>query len=377
MTALRRTPLLFLRNLAARARYGYIGVDLGSREIKLAQLVRTNGQPQLAHVSRLSVPETATYTTESLSTGWLEETLKPALLYGGGFHGHAAAAILSMSVTELRSIEVPPGTREERRAMISHELQESKTTLDLVEFDFWDVDGAASDSTLQTANVLSISSTVAELIAEQMHAAGLHCRFLDGGPTALARSALLDATLASATEPIGLLDFGSSTVQMVVAHKGMPVFARLLKGCGIGPLVRQVGQKLGLSNEDASNLVTAVGVSRPQHDADIDADLQTMIGEMAGETIRHLSTEVQKTLGFLRLQRAECVPNVIVLTGGGAAIRNISEVLSADIGLPVSRWTSRRSSPSVIKSIAHGLGADDTEELYALAASLSALEWEP
>ena len=103
---------------------GWIGVDLGTHTVKLAQAVRTPTGSRLRHAAVIQRP--GPWSGRGLAGArasrirrWPEIC---AALECGGFRGRNAACLLPMNVCELRGLKVPQGDDHERRAMIASEL---------------------------------------------------------------------------------------------------------------------------------------------------------------------------------------------------------------------------------------------------------------
>ncbi len=364
--------LSLLNRVSSRSRTGWIGIDVGSHSVKLAQLEIVGGQPQIAEALVIPIPQSELSTADLLRSGWLARSLRDELSHRHGFRGRNAACGLSMSVTEFRSMSIPPGSPAERREMIAQELSDSGDySSAAVEFDYWDgyCNPAETSGADAPVNVLSVPVDLATQLAEAIQGAGLRCQVLDGGPFALARSIELIRGQVATGHPVAVLDWGHRAAHFALLVNGQPVFSRLLKDCGVGALVAAVGRELGLSVEDCHQLLATCGVPNPHLDRSERTELQELVDDYSGELFDHLLAELEKTLSYLRMQRAELIPAELWLVGGGATIRNVEAKLCFETGMPVKLWQPRRRA-SV------SLGAESQPiELFAQAAALSELGW--
>lgn len=358
-----------------RTRLGWIGVDFGSDTIKLAQLEMVGTARFIAQALVIPLPETAALTSASLRTGWLGQLLLDEMTRGFQFRGRIASCVLSMSSTEFRSLDLPPGTYQERREMISQEFASAgNPTAEPVEFDFWDGPGAVGDASnpgTSTVNVLSISQPVARQVAVELSRAGLICRVLDGGQFTLARAARLIHGDAPGQQPTAVLDWGHQSAHFVVIADGEPVFSRILKDCGMGGLVAAVSKGLDLSRVDCQELLSTCGFPDPARGAKGPTELQELARDLAAEPLTQLFSELKRTLLYLQHQRPELAPAVLTLLGGGAAIRNVGSMLVREIGMPVQLWKLPQSGGA-----AQLLHETTPVALFAQAAALSELGWE-
>ena len=109
------------------SKLGWIGVDLGTHTVKLAQAVRTPDGVRLRHAAVIQRPspwpEGDALAVDEPDSSWPEIR---AALECGGFRGRNAACVLPMNVCELRGLKVPQGDVHERRAMIASELADDE-----------------------------------------------------------------------------------------------------------------------------------------------------------------------------------------------------------------------------------------------------------
>lgn len=368
-----------LPRLRQRARTGWIGIDIGCHSVKLAQLEIVNGQKQIAEAAVFPVPESALLTADSIKGGWLAQALRHELGQHRGFQGRNAACSLSMSITESRSLNIPPGSTKERREMIAQELADSSTSPSAdVDFDFWDgyVGPNEGGNVEPIVNVLSIPGGIATRVAEAVQASGLNCQVLDGGPFVLARTLALVGDVTNSEEipasigrPVAVLDWGHRTAHFVIIVDGQPVFSRILKDCGSGTLVAALGRGLNLSTDDCHQLLATCGVPNPYLDHSERTELQELAIDFTGDVLHQLAAELDKTLSYLGSQRAELLPEELWLVGGGATIRNVDTWLSFETGLVATPWRTRQRTP------ASNLVEGKAVELLAQAAALSELGW--
>ena len=343
-------------------------MDVGSQSIKLAQVEQIGAQVQIISSAVMALPEGAALSVESLQQGWLSRTLRDELSRGG-FKGRIAAGVLSMSLTESRALDIPPGSYKERREMIALELQDGSGRPDPVEFDFWDTrpEGETQAATA-TVNVLAASQAVVAVVAAEMQRAGLICRVLDGGQFTLTRAAGLVSGKFAGQQPAAVLDWGHQGAHLVVRIDGQPAFSRVLKDCGVGSLVARMTRTLSLSNDECHELLATCGVPDPFAASSTRTELQNLVRDLAAESFNRLTAEIKKTLSYLRSQKPDLVPSEVWLTGGGATIRHAAALLSAEAGLPFSLWTLPRRSGAC-------RGHELPLPLFAQAAALSELGW--
>lgn len=360
-----------------RPQAGWIGVDVGTSAIKLAQVERSKGTWRIAGSALIPLPGATQDSGLPADDSAWQDLLRP-VRRSRVFRGTAAAAVLPMAMLDLRSLDLPDGSPAELRQMIAQELEASGPEGDR-EFAFWKTSQPGSSQTPAQFSVLAVPRTVATRAAERLLEAGLRCEVLDVLPFALARAIQLAAPGASA-RPRAALDWGAASAVFTLAVDGRPAFTRCFRECGVMPLQDAVCHGLGLSAGEARQVLASCGVPvphlypgsepRPQRSSPDPSTsrIQTAIGEFAAPVIRRIVVELRKTLAWIEQQSGR-PPAEIWLCGGGAIVRNMAECLSAEVGLPVRRWRLP-DAPS-------GDRPDDAaESLFATAAALSALHWE-
>jgi len=322
---------------------GWIGVDLGTSAVKLAQVERAGRAPsggwswRLAHARVIRRPpaDPADKETDGV-LDWWNRALRSQPVRAG-FAGRQAACVLPTGRADLRAINLPEGSEAERRAMIANELDALLgENAGRRVFDFWEI-RPPEESNLENVNVISLPEHEALAVAASLARAGLCCRVLDGLPLAMARAVSL-ANGADAAAPAGALDWGfsSATFSILCGHR--PVFTRHLRDCGFAAMPAAVGEALGLSIDDAEQLLATHGVVDPGAREDPLHDVQEAIAEVIGGLMNEMVSQLNKTLAYPELHRSGLVPGKIWLLGGGATVKNVAALLSARIHVPVQTW---------------------------------------
>jgi Tfp pilus assembly PilM family ATPase len=354
---------------------GWIGVDLGTHTVKLAQAVRTPKGVRLRHaaVIQRSSPWSE---LDDLAHGdpdpsWPEIS---AALECGGFKGRDATCLLPMNVCELRGLKVPQGDEYERKAMIASELadDENGKTADS-ESDYWELGG---DQGVETAdgfnvNVISISRPWIDQVASDCQRARLDCWALDGTPLAMARAIGLTTPQRSG-ERVLAVDWGFSNSTICIVGKDRPLYARRLHNCSFRKCLASIQESLGVTLDRAQHLVDLHGVVAPGAE-DTTAtgahEIQAAVTEAIAETAASLAEQIERTLQFVESQRRHHHPTMLWLMGGGASVRNIGPYLASKLPLPVSIWNAPTDEAR------NGADLGREAPLFAAAYALSALAW--
>jgi Tfp pilus assembly PilM family ATPase len=352
-------------------RLGWIGVDVGTHTVKLAQVVRSPAGVRLLHAAviqrAVSWPqeEAMAWGTPNTSSG----EISAARSYGN-FVGRNAAGVLSMNVCLLHGLSVPQGTEQERQAMIASELADDWAERPSpVDFGYWELDSSAATERAGgfNVNVLAVAKPWITQLARDCQQARLDCWSIDGAPLAMARAVGL-AAIRSHQGALAL-DWGYSNVTLSVVVDRRPLYSRQIRECGLRRLVVAICERLGVTEDQAQHLLDTQGVLAPEGDASGDREVQAAITEAASEIMETLVDQVQRTLQFVQTQRRQLTSNEVWLMGGGGTVRNLGQSLAKVLEMPVRIW----SVPKEGQELPCAEGA--RMALFAPAAALSALAW--
>ncbi|HIK94686.1 MAG TPA: hypothetical protein EYG03_22305 [Planctomycetes bacterium] len=262
-----------------------------------------------------------------------------------------------LSLTDLRSVEVPQGSESDVEKMALEAIK------DLYPDDFdermtrlWQQNDTGHD--LAHVASLSLPDILAVKIVEQLATARLNCGAIDGLPFALARAANMSPTSRS-SQPVALLDWGHTSVTFIIARNGRPEFVRSFRDCGGQRSVDAVAQGLSVDHGDALNVLATFGLPRDGAAGAVPGSLDLL---MAPE-VQRIGAELRKTLLYLQHHVVRLMPSRLVLFGGMAAIPNIATAVQDQSGVETVAW-----------SLNDGDG-DRSDPLYAAAMATSVGEF--
>ncbi len=205
--------------MALSQRLGWIGVDVGTHTVKLAQVVRDGASVRLHRAAVIQRP--ATWSGEDSLAQDQPITSQPeisAALECGGFTGRNAICALPMNVCQLRSLNIPPGSDEERRTIIADELAEDWSELgNPMEFDFWEMDGSRGDKNADSCNVSVIAASRLWIgqVWRDCRRSGMDCWAIDGLPLAMARAVGMAGGLGGGRRALAV-DWGFSNTTLCI-----------------------------------------------------------------------------------------------------------------------------------------------------------------
>jgi Tfp pilus assembly PilM family ATPase len=310
--------------------HGLIGVDLGARSIKLAQVERCGSSWKLnaAHV----IPYRGTsepLSEHSIQTGLIADNLESFSAKQAGFRGVRAACALSTQLIEPLVTELPDASMPELRQMILQECD-----VDNNEVDFWINPATSGVGGAKTRRVstYSLPSHIATRCAKDLLTAKLQCERIDSVSFALARA--VNVTHPSDDTPIASFDWGYHMPMFSVSVNGVPKMTRILRNCALNRLSKAVQTGLGVNEFEAAQLLASVD-SAGSCEGNISSALQRLIRP----EIQRVGAELQKTMTFLHNQHPALLPQRIWMFGGGATIGGVSKTLTYQVGVVTQPWS--------------------------------------
>lgn len=342
-------------------RRGWLGMDWGTRVIKLARLEREGSGYRFAHKASVRRVGPATESLDGDPSLWSVEDFPIGLVREGPLRSSKASCLLPAYLTDARSFDLPAVEPAMRRSIIEGELIDAfgERAQERI-FDFWETSGPKQQARME---VISVEERVVGEVAAAIDRAGPTCEVIDSLPLVLGRA--IELCIGRHVKPQIALDWGYTGATLCVYREGQPIYSRLLRGCGVHLLARGLGETLGVSTAEAEELLIDPGL--PSRSAT--SELQELTAQVVNESIQNLLEQVNKTLGYVDSEWPGVVGEDFWLFGGGGTIGNIGEYLAEKVGLDVRPWTLAREEKG-------RSAAERTDVLFAPAAALSALAWE-
>jgi Tfp pilus assembly PilM family ATPase len=345
-----------------REQKGWLGIDIGTASVKVAQLARNDGEVRVLAVAQVprsaQPPAEGEESTERLWSAKGE--IRAAIAMGGQFRGRHAAATMPMGFCDVHQV----GNLAVGESDIDHEVRSAIETItqcsaDRLEFDIWPADLAGG----QRWNVLAVARPWTDRIYYDVAENGYACHTIDGVPQALARALQVSAQ-GESLEPTAVLDWGFSQATFCLVADGQPIYVRVLKDCSFEAMLSEVAGELGVTLDEAGVLLEKYG-ARGLNSKSED-EILAMIAELVAESIRHLTSELTKTIAHVGFQYRNLTPRKLVLFGGGALVAGLPRNLSRKLRLETHAWSFDKHRPS----------EPTHDALFGVAMALSALAWE-
>lgn len=311
-------------------RHSPIGLDVGYRWVKAAQLRRDGAQWHLEAAARFPrlQPDTPPDAREAAR---IEEVLSRQ-----GFRGHEVVLAAPMEKLMTDVLDLPartPGTPFEQimRAEVGriHKCDPGK-----LEIAHWDL--PASSRSGKGTQVLAVSClhTDADSFLDVFESVGMNVVGLDARSVAVARACgPLLATVAARISVVLVVEWTYASV--VVMHQGVVVYERKLKESGIKRLHETIQSQLNVEPVAADHLLEEVGLTNADGGRASGAANEV---RMLIET--HLGTVVQDlraSITYASHQYPEASVEQLLVTGEGALIPGLEQHLRGRTGLEVRK----------------------------------------
>lgn len=297
-----------------------IGLDIGSRVVKAAQLQRCQNGWRLSTAAVL--PRIADQSDDQTATrvaGVLERQ---------GFLGHRVVLAAPVRKVECEMLDLPPrssGAPIEQIAMA--ELgRTAKLEAGRFAMGCWDVPTAARGSGTSVIAV-ALRDEDADRLVDPLENHGLEVVAIDAPGWALCRACrpLLPAGSAAA-----ILDLGWSAASLTVVDQQTILYQRTLWESGIEYVHKAIVAEQVL-DDDAAQLVLSTDGSG-HSDMARPAWVSGLIQRFAGQ----LCDEVLASLTFARQRFPTGISDHLLLTGGGAKLPGLQQILAEHMGMKVS-----------------------------------------
>jgi type IV pilus assembly protein PilM len=207
----------------------------------------------------------------------------------------------------------------------------------------------------RVARVLLVAAArdMVDGFVESAHRAGLRPLAVDLVPFALVRASGTEVRGAVASETANrdtaedegapataeaIVDVGADTLNVVVHDAGRPHYVRMVPGVGSGAITQALMERYGWTWEEAERTKTVVGLpghSTLKPDEPRPDGLDHPAQQVVAEAVEPLVTEIANTLNYVRDSEAPELARVL-LTGGGARLGGLSELLGRRLEVPVA-----------------------------------------
>jgi Tfp pilus assembly PilM family ATPase len=319
-----------------RTRILPIGLDIGRRAIRMAQLRSGPFGYEVVRGTRLPMPHTP---GGEIDRAVAAEGVR-RVIRQQRFTGRTALAAVGAPDAEFHLLQLPRETNPATggpavQAELSRLLRHSPSDLQMAHWWLPPAHGEAVGA-IGVAVPRSHVAFLCALLAD----AGLECTQIDADACALVRfAAMLRGNGPDLGRQVwGLLDLGSRGARLILFLGDTPVLARAFDSGG-QKWTQQIAEWFGISEESAEVHKHDHGVAErttPENESGPGELGGMMLGALRTE-IEQVTLQIERSYAYVLQCYAQTSAGELVLVGGGAELKGLSECLEQKLGIRVSR----------------------------------------
>ena len=347
---------------------GWIGVDVGTANVKIAQVARSKQGWRVAAsvvIPRQEIwPADQVTGKDAIST--LDE-LQAAQSLQQGYRGRTVAASLPMSLCDVHRLDRDLNSESNAPQLLRQAIETAtQQSVEHVQCDYW----SASKTESQPAwtQAITVSRNWTEQLCEDIAQAGWSCEAIDGLPLAMTRAVGMVHATESPAAPLAALDWGNGRATLCFIENGQPAYVRCLKNSGLRNMLETLIENLQVDELEAQRLFEEYGIATPNQESP--NDLAKFVQEILSEPMSQFVEEIKRSFSHYQYIRRSPSPQYLYLFGGGAMVSGLDTHLSTQLNLDARIWQ--------LAAEHHGEPSKDglADCLLASALGLSALAWE-
>lgn len=332
-----------------------VGVDIGSKTIKIVELAKEKGG------FRLRASGIVGYTGNTPDKLKLDKELTPLAQSIRKLHKEAKISskevVIALPESQvytrtikfplLTDVEVASAVRWEAEQYIPIPLNEAVVQHQILE--------RREDATPPEVLVLLVATprSLVEVYQRLTQLAGLTLVAVETELMALVRS------LAPVDSTSLIIDFGARSTNIAIANKGELSFSRSISTAGEA-FTRAVAQSLGIEQQQAEEYKRTYGLSQTK--------LEGKVKRALDAVFRMVIDEIRKAVQFYQGEEKGEVPQSLILSGGTAGMPDIVSSLSKELGMEVvigNPFSKVSVDPEAAKSLS------GYAPLYSIAVGLA------
>ena len=330
-----------------------VALDVGSSGVRAAELTLGRRTPRLRRVATAPLPAGTVEHGLVKDPEALTEALR-SLRERAKFGTRTAVLGVANDNVLVRQMDLDQMAPRDFRRSLQYQVAEAlPMSVDEVNLDYYllderteKVEGGADRQVARVLLVAAVREMVDGFVGAA-EAAGLRVARVDLAPFALVRAA---SAVGAADAAEAVVDIGADLLTVVVHRGGRPRSVRMIAGLGGDTLTRGLQEHYEWAWEDAERTKTVLGLRPPESGAERSgaegSGAEGLVEHPARQVIRRqadlLVSEVKATLEFfgdLGHPGADGTPPLgrLLLTGRGARLRGLPELLQDELGVPVER----------------------------------------
>ncbi|HRK21950.1 MAG TPA: type IV pilus assembly protein PilM [Fimbriimonadaceae bacterium] len=372
-----------------------LGVDIGSRKIKIAEVRNQGREAVVSALGMIDTPEGSVDHTGVYNSDAVGAALKQVIGESGASVSHAVVSIAGQASVLVRTLEVPKMNPAELKEHMQWEINRnipfSEST---VVSDFRPLgDDDPNSQNMDVVMAISPQSAVDTVIA-CIKKAGRQTAAIDVEPLGLARSLKMSHEDEYADQTVCVVDVGHKTTSINI-YKGSKLLMPRQVPIGGEMFTKAIAdaqgvsmdeaERLKVSEADLASLSSAGGATQaftpynpfaddpsgaaapPAEDtpaAPAPVPSGSGVASSMSGVLDEFVAEIRRSLDYFRSRGGDV--SRLTLCGGGGKLRGLASFLEANLGVPCDNYDPLRRLNLNAKKIAPGF-VDDHRSEFAVA----------
>ncbi len=318
-----------------------IGLDIGSHSIKLVGLRMTSKGPFLTRIGMKEIP----YGRDKEDVSHITETLR-GLIKESGLKTKKVRLTVWGSGVHIKRITVPALPKAELKEAVRWEIKDHLPfPVESARIDFHILNEYVEDN-VKKLDLITVACPkhLVDRTLSVAEGAGLQPTHLDVGPFAL-WNVLMAWNWTKKDETIALIDLGAEKTGIYLFKDKILQFSREVTPAG-ADMTRAIIEGIGstgdpeLIYERAESIKQEIGIpSEPYQERMSDKSTSpSKISFLVRPVLERLSAEIGRSLDYYRSQFNDERIDRVLLTGGGANLKNIVSYLGRELRLPAEHF---------------------------------------
>jgi type IV pilus assembly protein PilM len=303
---------------------GAIGLDIGSRYLKLAQLNAGKDGYELTLFNMMSLDRDVISDGLVLNKSKLASSIKELLGQAGLKKGEVSLGLSGHSSVITKLIKVPQITEEELGLNIKYEA-EQYIPFDIkeVNIDFEILGSSRDEDGMMDVMLVAVKKTVMDDYLEAVQLAGLTPAVVDIDCFAVGNMYELNYGI-SERKVVALVNIGACKTNINIIRNGQSVFTRDT-AVGSNSHTDAIERTLNVSKEIAERIKLG---ERPE------GVKSEAVAEIMEKTSDEIYAEIYRTFEYFRSSAGDEEISSIVLSGGAALLGGFAQLMSERLGIP-------------------------------------------
>lgn len=308
----------------------YLGVDIGTTSIKIAELTRIGGGPKLTNYGILDTYGHLTRLNDAIQTSSLKIAAREAgelvktLVKKGNFRTRDAIVSVPTFSSFTIFFDLPLMSNEETAKVLQYQIPQyipmpmEEASIDWMKVGEKDNEKGFTD---QQIVVVAIPKEMISGYQEIFRLAGLKLKMVEVESFGLVR-----ALASSSQAPTIIADIGSRSTNIIVADKGLLRYSMQTDYAG-SSLTQAIANGLGIDIKRAEEIKKQKGILTGAAEYELSTLTLPFLDVILNE-VKRVKSDYEKNHSL--------VIEKIILSGGGANLLGFEDYVREQLGMPVS-----------------------------------------